>query len=80
MIRNLIVTNIPKTEEAIKNTLHFVKEYTWVEETINEWLACEECDSIYYSGTYHCYMWSTENKTPKNDNRNRLTYKELVKC
>jgi len=80
MLKNLIITNIPKTEEAIKNTLHLVGEHSWSEQTIDEWLEDSRVNTIYYSGTYHCYMYSSYNKTPINKERTKLTYEELLKC
>lgn len=76
--KNLIITDIPKTEEAIKNTLNKVNEHSWTEEVIDEWIEDNRVTSIYYSGTYHCYMYSYYNKTPINPERTTLTYKELL--
>ncbi len=80
MRKNLIITDIPKTEDAIKNTLQLVGEHSWTDEAINDWLEDSRVNTIYYSGTYHCYMYSYYNKIPINQERTKLTYEELLKC
>ena len=78
MNKNLIITHIPKTFEAISNTIALVEDHSWSTESMNEWLECDKCNSVYYSSTYGTYLFSTENLTPKNINRNHLTYNELI--
>lgn len=75
MIKNVILTQVPKDEDAIKKALAAVKDHTWSDEAIKQWVSDPELKYIWYTEAYGSYVMSKE--LPKLDNMYIRPYHEL---
>lgn len=76
MIKNLVISNIPKDEESLKKVLNYIGERTWLQETISIWVNSSN-GTIFYDKDIDCYVWSLVGTIPKDYNLVYKTYEQI---
>ena len=56
MIKNLVITDIPKSEIDLKRLLHKLGDHSWHEDAIKEFVNNDALTLIWYSHKYEFYV------------------------
>ena len=76
MIKNLLITDIPKEEEALTKVLTIIQDYSWTKEAKEAFLH-PDVKYIWYDSKYEQYVMGA--RLPRLDNVNIRPYVEVVK-
>ena len=76
MIKNLVVTNIPKSEIDLKRLLHKLGDHSWHEDAIKEFSWSDNLTLIWYCHKYETYLMG--NKITLHSDHKFVTFEECL--
>lgn len=77
MIKNLVITDIPKEVHALEKVLLAIGDHTWSTEGKEKWVNNTTATCIWYCKKYASYM--SGNHVTYDSKHNYKTYKQVIR-